>query len=180
MSAPFRTRENGIDLFVRLTPKSSADRLEGVEISADGRSYLKARVRAVPENGAANAALERLIGKALGVPASTVSVVGGGTSRLKTLRVAGDPAVLALRVETLSGGSKIQRCGMYTLDLSEGQRPPLSCRLSSLAKPSNWLCVRNADRSSTPTRGEIGSFCVALNPPAAASDHRPSACSRSA
>ena len=103
MSAPFRTRENGIDLFVRLTPKSSADRLEGVEISADGRSYLKARVRAVPENGAANAALKRLIGKALGVPASTVSVVGGGTSRLKTLRVAGDPAVLALRVETLSG-----------------------------------------------------------------------------
>ena len=103
MSAPFRTRENGIDLFVRLTPKSSVDRLEGVEMTADGHSHLKARVRAVPENGAANAALERLIGKALGVPASTVSVVGGGTSRLKTLRVAGDPAALALRVETLSG-----------------------------------------------------------------------------
>ncbi|CAN7743719.1 DUF167 family protein [Mesorhizobium caraganae] len=101
MSAPFRTRENGIDLFVRLTPKSSADRLEGVEISADGRSYLKARVRAVPENGAANAALERLIGRALGVPASTVSVVGGGASRLKTLRVIGDPAVLTQHIEAL-------------------------------------------------------------------------------
>ena len=101
MSAPFRTRENGIDLFVRLTPKSSVDRLEGVEISADGRSYLKARVRAVPENGAANSALEKLVAKALGTPASAVSVVAGSTARLKTLRVIGEPATLAPRIEAL-------------------------------------------------------------------------------
>ena len=103
MSAPFRLRADGIDLFIRLTPKSSVDRLEGVETSADGRSHLKARVRAVPENGAANAALERLVAKTLGVPVSAVSVVAGGTSRLKTLRVAGDPALLARRVEALGG-----------------------------------------------------------------------------
>ncbi|MET2832341.1 DUF167 family protein [Mesorhizobium shangrilense] len=102
MSAPFRTRENGIELFVRLTPKSSMDRLEGIETSADGRSHLKARVRAVPENGAANTALERLVGKTLGVPASAVSVVAGGTARLKTLRVVGEPATLARSVEALS------------------------------------------------------------------------------
>jgi len=101
MSAPFRIRENGIDLFVRLTPKSSMDRLEGVETSADGRSHLKARVRAVPENGAANHALERLVAKTLGVPASAVSVVAGGTSRLKTVRIVGDPEALAQRVEAL-------------------------------------------------------------------------------
>ena len=98
---PFRLRDDGIDLFVRLTPKAAVDRLEGVETAADGRCHLKARVRAVPENGAANAALERLVAKTLGVPVSAVSVVAGGTSRLKTLRVAGDPAVLALRVEAL-------------------------------------------------------------------------------
>ncbi|ESX53955.1 hypothetical protein X761_17735 [Mesorhizobium sp. LSHC424B00] len=80
MSAPFRLRADGIDLFIRLTPKSSVDRLEGAEVSADGRSHLKARVRAVPENGAANAALEPLVAKALGVPASVVSVVAGGTA----------------------------------------------------------------------------------------------------
>ncbi|BCG99211.1 DUF167 domain-containing protein [Mesorhizobium loti] len=101
MSAPFRIRENGIDLFVRLTPKSSMDRLEGVETAADGRSHLKARVRAVPENGAANHALERLVAKTLGVPASAVSVVAGGTSRLKTVRIVGDPEALAQRVEAL-------------------------------------------------------------------------------
>ncbi|PBB66750.1 hypothetical protein CK228_19325 [Mesorhizobium sp. WSM4312] len=105
MSAPFRIRENGIDLFVRLTPKSSVDRLEGVETAADGRSHFKARVRAVPENGAANHALERLVAKTLGVPASAVSVVAGGTARLKTLRIAGDPKVLARSVEALGQSS---------------------------------------------------------------------------
>ncbi|ESY80480.1 hypothetical protein X740_11960 [Mesorhizobium sp. LNHC221B00] len=103
MSAPFRIRDNGIDLFVRLTPKSSVDRLEGVETAADGRSHLKARVRAVPENGAANQALERLAAKTLGVPVSAVSVVAGGTARLKTLRISGDPEALSRSIEALGG-----------------------------------------------------------------------------
>ncbi|TGT69949.1 DUF167 domain-containing protein [bacterium M00.F.Ca.ET.159.01.1.1] len=102
MSTPFRLRENGIDLFVRLTPKAALDRIDGVETTADGRSHLKARVRAVPENGAANTALERMMAKALGVSASAVSLVAGGTSRLKTLRVVGEPAALVKSVEALS------------------------------------------------------------------------------
>jgi hypothetical protein len=102
MSQPFRARDDGIDLFVRLTPKAALDRIDGVETTADGRSHLKARVRAVPENGAANAALERLLAKALGVPASSVSVVAGHTSRLKTLRIVGDAAELVERFQTLS------------------------------------------------------------------------------
>ena len=104
MATPFRLRDDGVDLFVRLTPKAALDRLEGVETTADGRSHLKARVRAVPENGAANQALEKLLAKALGVPASAVSVVAGGTARLKTLRVAGDPAAQVKGVEALGGG----------------------------------------------------------------------------
>ncbi|MBN9552846.1 MAG: DUF167 domain-containing protein [Alphaproteobacteria bacterium] len=107
MMSIFRQRENGIDLFVRLTPKAALDRIEGVETAADGRSHLKARVRAVPENGAANQALERMMAKALGVPVSAVSVVAGGTSRLKTLRVTGDGAELAKSAEALSKQSKI-------------------------------------------------------------------------
>ncbi|BCG92207.1 DUF167 family protein [Mesorhizobium sp. 131-2-1] len=102
MGTPFRSRDDGIDLFVRLTPKAALDRIEDVETMADGRSHLKARVRAVPENGAANLALERLVAKALGVPASAVSVIAGGTARLKTLRVAGEPTALAKAVEALS------------------------------------------------------------------------------
>ncbi|TIP40441.1 MAG: DUF167 domain-containing protein, partial [Mesorhizobium sp.] len=88
--------------FVRLTPKAALDRIDGIEIAADGRSHLKARVRAVPENGAANQALERMMAKALGVPVSAVSVVAGGTSRLKTLRILGDATELLERLQTLS------------------------------------------------------------------------------
>ena len=103
-AACFRRRAGGIDLFVRLTPGSAHDRLEGVEVSADGRAYLKARVRAAPEKGLANAALENLVARALGVPLSAVSVSGGGTARLKTLHVGGDPAVLPERVRPLLRG----------------------------------------------------------------------------
>lgn len=98
----FRARDDGVDLFVRLTPKSSRDAVEGVEEAGDGRCHLVARVRAVPEKGAANVALEKLLAKALGIPSNSVSVVAGGTSRLKTVRVSGDPAELAELMATLA------------------------------------------------------------------------------
>ncbi|MBN8245093.1 DUF167 domain-containing protein [Nitratireductor aquimarinus] len=83
-----RQADDGLVLFVRLTPKSSRDAIEGPAETADGRCHLKARVRAVPENGKANAALEKLLAKQLRVPAGSVSVTGGSTSRLKTVTVA--------------------------------------------------------------------------------------------
>ena len=92
-----------MELFVRLTPKSSRDVLEGVEVTGDGRAHLKARVRAVPEKGKANAALERLIADALGVPASNVSLVAGGTARLKIVRVEGDAATIETKLSRFSG-----------------------------------------------------------------------------
>lgn len=74
-------------LRVRLQPKSSADRLEGLMRNANGQAYLKARVRAIPEKGKANAALEKLIAKAICVPRSVVSVVKGSTDRVKTVQI---------------------------------------------------------------------------------------------
>lgn len=76
---------------VRLTPKSSADRIDGIEETADGPA-LKARVRAVPEDGKANTAVARLVAEWLGLPKSAVAVTGGLKSRVKTLTVSGDPA----------------------------------------------------------------------------------------
>jgi uncharacterized protein YggU (UPF0235/DUF167 family) len=50
---------------------------------------LKARVRAAPEKGEANAALEKLLAKALGVAKSKVKVARGTTARLKTVEIEG-------------------------------------------------------------------------------------------
>lgn len=91
---PWRIVQGGLAVRVRLTPKASRDAVEGVEVTADGPA-LKARVRAVPEDGAANAAVERLVATWLGVPKSSVALTAGGKSRVKTLTVAGDGAALA-------------------------------------------------------------------------------------
>ncbi len=91
----------GVDIFVRLTPKSSRDALEGVAVSADGRTHLKARVRAVPEKGKANQALVSLIAKALGVPAGAVVIAVGDTARLKTVRVTGEAEAIEQRLAVL-------------------------------------------------------------------------------
>ncbi|MCZ4298452.1 DUF167 family protein [Henriciella marina] len=70
-------------LSVRVTPNASADRIEELTYDADGRPSLKIRVRAVPEKGKANGAVEKLLAKALGLPKSAVKVVTGQTSRTK-------------------------------------------------------------------------------------------------
>lgn len=94
----FRKERDGVTLFVRLTPKSAKDAVEGVEATEDGRAHLKARVRAVPEDGKANAALEKLLAKWLGIAARDVSIGAGATSRLKQVKISGDPETLALRL----------------------------------------------------------------------------------
>ena len=86
---------------MRLTPRGGRDAIEGVAVLDDGRAVVKARVRAAPDKGAANAALEALIAKALDVPRSAVSVIAGGTSRIKLLTIDGDPARLAERIKAL-------------------------------------------------------------------------------
>jgi hypothetical protein len=91
---PLRRSRDGVILAVRLTPKSSRDEVVGSE-DHGGECVLKARVRAIPEAGRANAALETLIARWLGVPQSTVSVAHGGKSRLKQVAVSGDADALS-------------------------------------------------------------------------------------
>lgn len=93
-SDAWAAEDGGVALWLRLTPKGGRDALEGVETLADGRAVLKARVRAAPEDGKANAALARLVADELGVAAGAVRVVSGQTGRVKKLFVAGDPASL--------------------------------------------------------------------------------------
>ena len=96
---------DGLRLTVRLTPKSSADRILGIVRDDAGRSALKVAVTAAPEGGKANAALEKLLAHVLSLPRTTVSVVSGHTSRSKLVHLAGNPPALRARVEQLLGTS---------------------------------------------------------------------------
>lgn len=91
-AAPWSAETGGVTVWLRLTPKGGRDALESVETLSDGRSVLKARVRAAPEDGRANAALIALIAKAVGAPKNAVTIRSGETSRVKRIFIAGDPA----------------------------------------------------------------------------------------
>ena len=80
---------------VRASPGASKDAIEGLGEDAAGQVFLKVRVRAVPEKGKANAAIEALIAKALGLPKSAVAVEKGETQRIKTVRISADPSIAA-------------------------------------------------------------------------------------
>lgn len=94
---PWRKAEGCVIVRVRLTPKSSIEGIEGVGPTAEGLAIL-ARVRAVPAEGEANAALERLIARWLDVPRSTVRVTQGGKARLKSLTISGETGCLEERL----------------------------------------------------------------------------------
>jgi uncharacterized protein (TIGR00251 family) len=92
---------DGVVVLVRLTPRGGRDAIEGVEELADGRSVLKVRVRAAASEGEANAALVKLLAKALGVPPRDVRLVAGATARLKRVQVTGSGAMLAPALEKI-------------------------------------------------------------------------------
>lgn len=58
-------------------------------------------VRAVPEKGRANKALEALIAMVLGVAKRQVRVASGSKSRYKSVMVTGDPVDLIDRITSL-------------------------------------------------------------------------------
>lgn len=99
---PIAIAPDGIILTIRLTPKGGRDTLDGIETLSDGRVVLKARVRAAPFEGEANAALGRVLAKAFGVPPGRIEIVGGATSRIKRLKISGDAASLSATLEKIT------------------------------------------------------------------------------
>lgn len=91
----YRREPGGIVLSVRLTPKAARDAVDGRAALSDGREIVVVRVRAVPEKGAANKALTDLLAVRFGVARSSVAVIGGGSGRLKQVRIVGSAEELA-------------------------------------------------------------------------------------
>ncbi len=103
MPSDMAIARDGDDLLlrVRLTPRADRDRLEGVQVMSDGAEVLAARVRAVPEDGKANAALCALVAAAAGVPKSRMALEAGATRRVKTLRIEGADAATEAALRAL-------------------------------------------------------------------------------
>jgi uncharacterized protein (TIGR00251 family) len=88
---------------VRVTPRASRDAIEGER--EDG--VLKVRLTAPPVEGEANAALVRLMGRALGVPPRAIRLLSGASGRDKRLLVEGVQAAEArARLQALSSSRR--------------------------------------------------------------------------
>jgi uncharacterized protein (TIGR00251 family) len=73
-----------VKLPVKVVPGSSRDCIAGWL-----GAILKVRVRAPAERGKANAAVEKLVADALGVPGNCVQIVSGSTAARKTIEITG-------------------------------------------------------------------------------------------
>jgi hypothetical protein len=69
---------------LKVIPGSSRDQVAGWL-----EDVLKVRVRAPPERGKANAAVEKLVANALGIPPKAVRIVLGMTGTRKTAEISG-------------------------------------------------------------------------------------------
>lgn len=92
--APYRRVADGVHVALKVTPKASADRLQGLAEEADGSRVLKVAVTAPPEDGKANAAVLKLLAKTWRLPKSDLSLISGASDRRKRIHIVGDPECL--------------------------------------------------------------------------------------
>lgn len=97
----YRVEADGLLIFVRLTPRGGRDAIDGPALLADGGEVLAVRVRVPPEGGAANAALIALVARTFKVAKAAVALAAGAASRIKQVRVAGDPTMLSAVAQRL-------------------------------------------------------------------------------
>ncbi len=105
---PARAVTEGIVIAVRLTPRSGADAVSGIEDTGGSPPVLRARVRTAPEDGKANAAVTALLADWMDEPKTRAELISGGRSQLKQILIRGEAGVLldklAARVASLRQG----------------------------------------------------------------------------
>jgi uncharacterized protein (TIGR00251 family) len=98
---PFTPDGAGGLLLIRVTPKSARPGIAGLYAGAAGRLSLQVKVRAQPEKGKANEAAIGLLAETLRLPKRAFAIIAGETNRVKTVRIAGNPAAIRRKLETL-------------------------------------------------------------------------------
>jgi len=72
---------------IHVTPRAAKPGIDGWRTGADGREELAVRVAEAPVDGAANAAVVKLLAKTLGINRSEVTITAGATSRRKRVQL---------------------------------------------------------------------------------------------
>jgi hypothetical protein len=90
-----------VRLSVRLTPRTSADRIGGIVRDADGAAALRVSVTAPPAANRANDALLQLLAREWRLPRRGLTLIASAQSRNKTVQIAGDPDALLARLAPL-------------------------------------------------------------------------------
>lgn len=95
---PWATVPGGVRLTVRLSPRASRNRIEGIAVGVDGKPALKIRLMAPPVDGAANGALIAFLADSLGLRKGDIVILSGETSRLKHLHLSGNAMLLTRKL----------------------------------------------------------------------------------
>ena len=96
----WRAVPGGVTVRVKAQPKARRPGFGGTAPGLDG-PRLRLAVTEAAEDGRANRAVCATLAEALGLAVSAVTVLQGAGSREKLLQVAGDPALLALKLQDL-------------------------------------------------------------------------------
>ncbi len=89
----------GVRIRIRLTPKARREGIEGIYEGTDAPA-VRIAIAAPPVDGRANKALIAFLAKAWRLPKTSFEITAGVSDRNKTLFIAGDPDILAGRIET--------------------------------------------------------------------------------
>lgn len=97
----YEITDKGVVLFLKVTPKASANKIQGIESASETQQVLKVMVTAVAENGKANEAVIKLISKFLKVPKSSCQLIKGETSRYKTILFSQNPGKIKEKLKNI-------------------------------------------------------------------------------
>jgi uncharacterized protein YggU (UPF0235/DUF167 family) len=86
---PCRATKDGVELFVKASPKAKKVKIDGTFQNPEGQTYLKVYVTEAPEDNQANKAIINLLAKNLSLPKTSITQKSGLTHRLKSFLLDG-------------------------------------------------------------------------------------------
>lgn len=82
-----RQENNHFLLYIKATPNSAKNKINGKFTDEKNQEYLKINLAAVPEDGKANEELIRFLSELLKIPKSKIEVIRGNVARIKVVKI---------------------------------------------------------------------------------------------